>query len=256
MSVNGVSIGVHDYHGKPVVIVRLPKKHRVLSSTIVGGGFTIADTLLIMEVPLGYDGNDPEGDLDEAFHAFELPDSTIGFMTAADVRQVLTVNEVMVNGVSAYVISTAGVTNALVAGERLPQALIDISPVHNAGTINIITIIDRPLQDCGMVNAVITITEAKSAALKDAGVKGTGTTSDAIAIASPIGPGSKYAGTATDVGISIAKAVRASVAASVKKWNASPTSAPKDLVRMLEEVADGLNELWKIVKIERYQRAR
>ncbi len=92
-----------------------------------------------------------------------------------------------------------------------------------------------------MVNAVMTITEAKSAALKDVGIGGTGTTSDAVVIAVPEGPGAKYAGTATEVGIAIARSVRTAVAGSIRKWSSNGRSW--DFMTRLDEMGIGGKEL-------------
>jgi adenosylcobinamide amidohydrolase len=58
-----VKVEMGEYLGKPVAMVRLPGRYRVLSSTIMGGGFTETDTIFILEVKLGYDNCRPEEDL-------------------------------------------------------------------------------------------------------------------------------------------------------------------------------------------------
>ncbi len=243
MSEFDVKIEKGEYLGKPVVIVRLPGRYRVLSSTIMGGGFAETDTLFILEVKMGYDNNRPEEDLEEVCRRYSLPDDCVGFMTAADVNRVLTIKRDEVNGKKVIAVITAGVTNAVYAGERLPQEVIDLLPKHVAGTINIIAVVDQPIQDCGMAGGFITITEAKSAALMDMKVKGTGTTSDAVAIACPLGDGDKYCGPATDVGIAVARAVREGVAESIRKWNGN-TFRAKDFGYRLDELGVGAEEMW------------
>ncbi len=243
MSDFDVRIEKGEHLGKPVAIVRLPGRHRVLSSTIMGGGLTETDTLFILEVKMGYDNPRPEDDLEEVRRRYSLPEDSVGFMTAADVDRVLTVKRDEVNGKGAIAVITAGVTNAVYAGERLPQEIIDLLPKHVAGTINIIALMDRPVQDCGLAGGFITITEAKSAALMDMGVKGTGTTSDAVAVACPIGDGDKYCGPATDAGIAVARAVREGVADSIRKWNGNNTR-PRDFGYRLDEMGVGPEEMW------------
>lgn len=243
MSGFDVKIEKGEYLGKPVAIVRLPGRYRVLSSTIMGGGFAETDTLFILEVKMGYDNNSPEDDLEEVCRRYSLPADCVGFMTAADVNRVLTVKREEVNGKRAIAIVTAGVTNAVYAGERLPQEVIDLLPKHIAGTINIIALLDQPVQDCGMAGGFITITEAKSAALMDMKVKGTGTTSDAVAIACPMGDGDKYCGPATDAGMAVARAVRDAVAESIRKWNGNGSGA-RDFVYRLDELGVGVEEMW------------
>jgi alpha-ribazole phosphatase CobZ len=243
MSEFDVRIEKGEYLGKPVAIVRLPGRYRVLSSTIMGGGFAETDTLFILEVKMGYDNSRPEDDLEEVRRRYSLPADCVGFMTAADVNRVLTVQRDEVNGKRAIVVVTAGVTNAVYAGERLPQEVIDLLPKHVAGTINIIAVLDQPVQDCGMAGGFITVTEAKSAALRDMKVKGTGTTSDAVAFACPVGEGDKYCGPATDAGIALARAVREGVAASIRKWNGNKFNA-RDFGYRLDELGVGAEEMW------------
>lgn len=239
-----VAVDIKDFRDRPIAIVKLPGIYRVLSSTIMGGGFINTDTIFIMEVPLGYDGAVPEDDLMAACREFGLRERCVGFMTAADVRRVITVTKEECNGIHAITVATAGVTNAVVAGERLPQELIDTLPKHKAGTINIITLLDSPLQDCGLANGIITMTEAKGAALRDTGTPGTGTTSDAVAIASPIGAGSKYAGTASDAGIAIARSVRSAVGAAIRKWNNGNGKKAIDALTRLDQMGIGAEEMW------------
>jgi alpha-ribazole phosphatase CobZ len=239
-----VKVEMGEYMERPVAIVRLPGRYRVLASTIMGGGYTETDTVFILEVKMGYDNNRPEDDLEKVCRKYDLPADSVGFMTAADVKRVLTVKRDELNGKKVIVVATAGVTNAVWAGERLPQEVIDLLPKHVAGTINVLAILDTPLQSCGMAGGIITLTEAKSAALKDMDIKGTGTTSDAVAIACPMGEGDKYCGPATDAGMVLARSVREAVAESIRKWDGNNTDAP-DFVARLDRLGIGVEEMWQ-----------
>ncbi|MEY9092821.1 adenosylcobinamide amidohydrolase [Paenibacillus sp. RC84] len=108
--------------------------------------------------------------------------------------------------VSAWV--TVGYSNKARAGRGLPASALF------PGTINIIVAVEGELTDEAMVNAVITATEAKAAALQDLGVAlddgsgATGTTTDAVLIASTQrGRLHRYAGTATYLGHMIGRSV-------------------------------------------------
>ncbi|MFF2157876.1 adenosylcobinamide amidohydrolase [Paenibacillus chitinolyticus] len=108
--------------------------------------------------------------------------------------------------VSAWV--TVGYSNMARAGRGLPASALF------PGTINIIVAVEGELTDEAMVNAVITATEAKAAALQDLGVAledgsgATGTTTDAVLIASTQrGRLHRYAGTATYLGHMIGRSV-------------------------------------------------
>lgn len=225
-------------------IVRFPQKMRVLASTMRNGGYWETDTILMMQVEEGYDNRDPENDMAEKLERLGLEGHTVGFMTAAHIRKALTTAEVEYHGVKAVAVVTAGVVNTVMAGELLPDSII--RKLNKPGTINIVAAVDVSLEDAGFANAIITATEAKSAAMFDRGIRGTGTTSDAVAIASPIGKGTKYAGTATDVGIAIARAVRQATSESIGKWYKANT--PMDLLSILERKGVGMDELWSAAK--------
>ena len=242
MSDFDVSIEMGEYLDRPVAIVRLPYRCKVLSSTLMGGGFTETNTIFILEVKMGYDHPRPEEDLENVCQKYSLPKDSVGFMTAADVKRVITVKRGQLNGKGAIAVVTAGTTNAVYAGERLPQEIIDLLPKHKVGTINIIALLDSPIDDCGMAGAIITMTEAKSAALMDMNIKGTGTTSDAVAVVCPLGTGDKYCGPATDAGMLMARTVREAVAESVRKWNKN--NGTKDFGYRLDERGIGPEEMW------------
>ena len=83
------------------------------------------------------------------------------------------------------------------------------------GTINIIVLLDAKLTRAAMLNAVVTVTEAKSAVLYEMkvctpdGAPATGTSTDTVTIAmTGAGPTLPYAGPATVMGWLIAKTVR------------------------------------------------
>lgn len=245
-----VKVRMEDNGNEGFAIMTLPERFRLLSSTIMNGGYAETDTVFFYEVPLGYDNSFPEEDMEQQCRRFGIPPHAVGFMTAADIRRVITVCKEEFNGVQAVAVATAGVTNAVYAGERLPQEVLDLLPEHvppcdrnPPGTINILVAVNVPLHDCGLANALITVTEAKAAALMDTGVDGTGTTSDAVSVACPIGDGCKYAGTATDVGVAIARAVRSAVGASVLKWGNG--KRPKDFLTRLDEMGVGEKEMWE-----------
>lgn len=109
---------------------------------------------------------------------------------------------------------TVGLGNKARAGAELPS--VSLYP----GTINTIIVIDGQLTDAAMVNAVITATEAKAAALQSLGVDvdgqpATGTSTDAVLIATTCrGHLYSYAGTATALGYMIGRTVYEAIMAS------------------------------------------
>jgi len=140
-------------------------------------------------------------------------------MTAAVVQDVAVECEAGEDMVVCAVV-TAGVSNALAVGASPPFGC------YQAGTINIVLLIDGNLTQAGMVNAVITATEGKTMALQDLKVKdvftgepASGTSTDAIVVAIT-GKGEKlaYAGTATVLGGMIGRTVRKAVFESVQRY--------------------------------------
>ena len=111
------------------------------------------------------------------------------------------------NNISTCAIITAGLSNPAAAGDYIP--------VQDFGTINIIVLIDADLTDSALVDAIKTITEAKTLVLHDLDIRSpyskhfaTGTTSDAVVIAcTGQGVTYEYAGTATKLGYLIAHVV-------------------------------------------------
>ncbi|MCP4694821.1 MAG: adenosylcobinamide amidohydrolase, partial [Desulfobacterales bacterium] len=97
-------------------------------------------------------------------------------------------------GVEVTALVTAGVSNARRAGDPAEcREMVEADPAP--GTINIIMLTNARLTRAAMVEAVITVTEAKTAALQDLGVQSTstgvpatGTGTDAIAIAPGLAP--------------------------------------------------------------------
>jgi alpha-ribazole phosphatase CobZ len=232
--------------GLPVLTVRLPVEMKVLATTVRNGAYSVSDALFMVQVPITYNRDDPEAHLDTIVGELGLPSSAIGFMTAADIKRVLSTTREEYNGARVTCIATAGVKNAVMAGELIPDSvrgLLNEVDRPAPGTINIIVILDAPLHDVGMANALLTITEAKTAAMMDTHCPGTGTTSDAVAICCPAGEGSKYAGTASDVGIAIARAVRKAVAEAILKW--AGNGRGKDFIELLAAKGVGKEDMWQ-----------
>ena len=74
--------------------------------------------------------------------------------------------------------------------------------------------LSRPtgLSDDALVNAVVTATEAKTQALLERGVPGTGTASDAVCIVCPLdGPTERFAGPRSVWGARLARATHAAI---------------------------------------------
>ena len=212
--------------GTPVQVIRFAHKMDVLSSAIYNGGRLHTDCILIMQVAKDYESDDPHHDVQEIVDILKLPKETVGLMTAAEVEYVFNVTHAEYEGHEAFAAVTAGLSNQVIAGDPLldweSRHKISLGraerlygdrgpPKFHAGTINTVAILDTALTLPGKANAIIAATEAKTAAMNIIGYRETGTTSDAIAIVTPIGEDSSYAGTGSYVGVAMAKAVRDAV---------------------------------------------
>ena len=85
-----------------------------------------------------------------------------------------------------------------------------------AGTINLVAFVPVPMTPGALVNLVATATEAKTQALLDAGVPGTGTATDAVVVVCPAGSTADeqpFGGPRSPYGSALARAVHATVLA-------------------------------------------
>ncbi|REK76627.1 adenosylcobinamide amidohydrolase [Paenibacillus paeoniae] len=193
---------------------RLPQVCHALSSAIWPGGFSKADGLVNWKVPLDYRCDDPVADLKRRCEEWGFqPTSTVGFLTAAKLTHA-SVTEIHGDCFRLLCCTTAGTRNAARAGMKR-----ETYSAYMPGTINTILLLDARMTESAMVNAIITATEAKTAALQQLNIRetangesATGTTTDAIAIAvsqSACWGKSEhaYAGVATTIGCAIGEAV-------------------------------------------------
>ncbi|RLI73621.1 adenosylcobinamide kinase [Archaeoglobales archaeon] len=94
------------------------------------------------------------------------------------------------------------------------------NPNEKIGTINIIIVIDAVVSGGGMINAVITATEAKTKALIELGHNFTGTNTDAVIVAmTSKGRYYEYAGPMSELGRKIWIGVNKAVKESLLKWD-------------------------------------
>lgn len=185
------------------------RERRALSSAVLGGGLGRIRSWLNVTVPGDYSRTDPAADLAGRAADIGLPGPVVGMLTAADVRS----HERAGQG-AARVIATVGVGHAMAAAGTRPRA------VPGPGTINLLVVVEAPLDDAALAGAAQTAIEAKVQALADARVQArnaagfaTGTATDAFCVAALPGGGVPFAGPATRIGADIARAVFAAVRA-------------------------------------------
>ncbi|MBM4266831.1 MAG: hypothetical protein FJ144_09500 [Deltaproteobacteria bacterium] len=197
--------------------VDLPGEHEALSWAIVGGGRVRTRAVVWCHVR----GPElaPPAEPREVAAALARPlgtgESTIVLLTSRR----LSAFEHAVAGDSsgrAEAIATVGIENALAAGDPA-----DEEPTH-AGTINVLCRVDRPLSEGALTEALALSTEARAAALFEAGVRSrvsdraaTGTGTDCNAVVAPVAlagaPVAAYVGKYTRLGAAIGASVREAV---------------------------------------------
>jgi adenosylcobinamide amidohydrolase len=185
-----------------MLVWRLDPPGRACSSGPLGGGIGARGWVLNAQVPPDYDAVDVGAHLRRLAATAGCDGPGVGLLTAAPVteRTVATDADVV-----AY--ATVGLRRPTWAAAH-PNAH-HVAPV---GTINVVAFLPAPLDDAAMVNAVMTVTEAKSQALSEAGVPGTGTATDAVCVLTPRhGVPQRYGGPRSTLGAPLARAVHAAV---------------------------------------------
>lgn len=177
-----------------------------IASSPMGGGIGERQWVLNAQVDADYERTDIETHLGELADSAGCDGPGVGFLTAARVEE-------WTVGVDAETVVYATV------GLRLPTwAAAPESDRNDAatrpGTVNVVAFVPARLSDAALVNAVITITEAKSQALLERGVDGTGTASDAVCVLAALGgPVEAFGGPRSTIGSSLARATLEAVAA-------------------------------------------
>jgi len=189
------------------LIVRSDQHLRTLASAVVGGGFTRTRCIVNRHVHKDYDDPDPAGDLLTFARARGIDEPFVGLMTAVRLSHARAATR-RDGGVRVATVVTAGVGNSTAAGLSPPA-------VRAPGTVNVIVVVDANLTPSAMVDAVITLTEAKTQLLLERDVRtsgghpATGTSTDAVVVAcTGRGAPLPYAGPVTHVGWLIGRTVR------------------------------------------------
>jgi adenosylcobinamide hydrolase len=229
------------------LILRSKTPLKILSSAVLNGGSKEADCIMNVQVAedAGSDLNDEVHKDAREFLAEEttkmgMPqDQVVAIMTAARMKNVEAVTQKFEDlTLTAFV--TAGAYFAATPGDEIASKQ-SAFPFKKWGTINTIVLIDGNLTDSCMVNAVVTATEAKAAALRELDVRSrfsgevaTGTVTDSVVIAcTKQGRTVKYAGSGTVIGELIGKAVKAALKKAIYKQENLVSNRP--LTRRLKE---------------------
>jgi adenosylcobinamide amidohydrolase len=186
-----------------VLAVSSPDGLMTVSSAFFNGGAKHVKYVLNIGVPKGYSDKtlhmDPMELITNSAAKLGITEDYLAMVTAANVHNFSIITK-KTDAYTIAVVATAGCSHGESSGEE-----IDVQEI--TGTINIIVFVEgAPLESC-MVAALITATEAKSAALRDfdvrsrySGDSATGSITDSVTVAStgkgtPIilgGPASKF----------------------------------------------------------------
>jgi adenosylcobinamide amidohydrolase len=202
----------------PFLLATFPVPHRVLSWSMLRPGFQIAHRVVWLEIH----NRDLPPDVDagqvirDRVGAAGLDDAVV-FVTSRDIRR-HHLERVAVETERATCLTTVGLSNSERVGVRLHQ------PPPLAGTINTLVQVSRPLSDAALIEAVSIATEARTAAVLDSGerrkgVAVTGTGTDCIAVAAPLGDdAAAFTGKHTVIGECIGAAVYKATAEGIRAW--------------------------------------
>jgi adenosylcobinamide hydrolase len=193
--------------GRPVLRWSFPGGVRAVSTAVVGGGISPCQWIVNVEVGDEYH-RDPVEHLVGLAAGWDLVGPGCGLLTAAPVAHFTT-------GVDAGAecVTTVGLTHPTLAA-----AQDAVAEPWTPDTINTVCWVPAGLCDAALVNAVVTATEAKSQALSDAGVPGTGTPSDAIVVCCPDSGDEPYGGPRSLWGQRLANAVYQATFTGTSRW--------------------------------------
>jgi adenosylcobinamide hydrolase len=187
-----------------LLVWRFPEPRLVVSSAPLGGGIGPRRWVLNAQVPHSYGRVDPEEHLAELASAHGLSGTGVGMLTAVDLRDSRSEED----GGARVDVSVGVTLPTWAAGPPQPGAHGRPAP----GTINIVAVVPERLSEAAMVNAVMTVTEAKAQALWDVGIAATGTASDAVCIVcGEEGPVHPFGGPRSTWGARLARAVHRAV---------------------------------------------
>ncbi|OBJ15200.1 adenosylcobinamide amidohydrolase [Mycobacterium sp. 1245801.1] len=201
----------------PVLVWRFAEPRMCVSSGPLGGGIGARDWLVNATVPLDYDRTDPDRHLTEIGAALRLNGAGCGLLTAVDVTR----HHLAADG-GVHATATVGLSSP--AWAAAPDHHFRREAPYRVGTINIVVAVPVRLSEAALVNAVATATEAKVQALHEAGIRATGTASDAVVVHCPRdGTAEQFGGPRSTFGARIARAVHAAVLAGGRSWLAGPS---------------------------------
>lgn len=218
---------------KGTLVIKFDKPVKILSSAVLNGGLCKARVIINHHVAKSFSHRNPQKILRDVADDLNLPDDTVGLMTAVEIQNVAIKTEKTKN-MTVCTLVTAGLSYPATAGDETTEST-------KKGTINIILLIDRSLTEGCMVNCIQTAVEAKTVALRELDIRSrfsnstaSGSTSDAIMVASMgVDESIKYAGTGTELGIIIGKTVKEATKEAIRKHDG--TTPERSIIDRLRE---------------------
>lgn len=206
------------------VVVKAATPLAAASSALVGGGIGIVDAVLNVHVPKGFACADSTAVIAAFARRHGVRGPYVGLLTAAATEKAEAATARR-GALSALAIATVGLSNRITAG-------VSPAAVLTAGsTINTIVLVDGDAEPAALLNALMTVTEVKTLALIEAGVKGadghpaTGTSTDAVVVATTQrGDRQRFGGPISDFGWVAAQAAGAALRHGIARWIAEHPS--------------------------------
>jgi len=173
-------------------------------SSGINGGLACVECLFNHQVQPGFNHFEPAQYLDRLADSLQIRRPYFGLLTAVNMDDLCVRTD---DYLTTFV--TAGITHP--SGFRVKDS--------EAGTINIILVVNGILSEGAMAGAIITATEAKGLALMEMGYDFLGTTTDAVIIAylKHSSPYIEYAGSYTEFGEKITGTVVRCVKEGIRK---------------------------------------
>ena len=210
-------------HTSEYLHISFNRSNKIISSAVFNGGISSVDHILNLKVPLNVKHNDsPDKTLKDFSRRKGWHGQITGMMTAASM-DTLEIKRQFLDKTEVVILVTAGLSNARRAGDKADFK-------EEAGTINIIMYTSAILTEAAMIEAVMIITEAKTAALAElkitspiSGKIATGTGTDSVAVISGQGPEiynfcGKHVLLGEIIGKNVLEAVRNSINKAIKSY--------------------------------------
>jgi adenosylcobinamide amidohydrolase len=191
-----------------VLVWRFATPLLAIASAPVGGGIGMREWVVNAQVPRDYSRTDIDAHLASIAARHACDGTGVGMLTAARVARCSNAHE---GGVRVH--ATVGVSSPTWAAVA-PDPTTGLS-AWRPGTINVVAFVPARLDDSALVNAVMTVTEAKSQALLERCLPGTGTATDAVCVVCDPHDDTheRFAGPRSRIGAPLARAVHAAVLA-------------------------------------------